>query len=316
MRRSGRWREYLPGILILTGLVAISMTVFFLDTIRRSLAEGPEIVVLAGEARGLIPGADVWVSGSPSGRVTRVEFGDPEGRAEGRVVVHATLHWTAVPFLRSDTEATISSSALLAPVVLKLDPGSPDSGPFDFADTLAVPVARTSDYLLSLASSARGAVDTLVLLSAQLTERLRDGPGTVAGLRRDTLLIAQMKTMSAQVRTIAETLQAETSFPARLAADSLGAAVATMASTLRSLGGEERAVEVTEAVVDLADGLERISANLDRLDSDLRAGKGTAGRAVYDDELARQQTAFYARLDSLKSELKRKPWRWLRFKLF
>ena len=292
------------------------MTVFFLDTIRRALAEGPEIVVLAAEARGLIPGADVWVSGSPSGRVTRVEFGNPEGRAESRVVVHATLHWTAVPFLRADTEATISSSSLLAPVVLKLDPGSPDSGPLDFADTLAVPVARSTDYLLSLASSARGAVDTLVLLSDQLTVRLREGPGTAAGLRGDTLLIARMKLMSAQVHTISATLRAETSFPARLAADSLGADVASMASTLRSLGGEERAVEVTEAVVELADRLERISANLDRLDSDLRAGKGTAGRAVYDDELARQQAAFYARLDSLKFELRRKPWRWLRFKLF
>ena len=316
MRRSGRWREYLPGILILAGLVTISMTVFFLDTIRRGLAEGPDIVVVAAEAHGLIPGADVWVSGSPSGRVTRVDFGDPEGRAEGRVVVHATLHRTAVPFLRSDTRATISSSALLAPVVLKLDPGSPDSGPFDFADTLAVPVARTTDHLLSLASSARGAVDTLALLSAQLTERMREGPGTVAELRRDTLLIAQMKTMSAQVRTIAETLRAETSFPARLAADSLGATVESMASTLRSLGGEERAAEVTEAVLNLANGLERVSANLDRLDSDLRAGRGTAGRAVYDDELARQQAAFYARLDSLKSELRQNPGRWLRFKLF
>jgi phospholipid/cholesterol/gamma-HCH transport system substrate-binding protein len=272
--------------------------------------------VLAAEARGLIPGADVWVSGSPSGRVTSVDFGDPEGRAESRVVVHATLHWTAVPFLRSDTEATIASSSLLAPVVLKLDPGSPDAGPFDFADTLAVPVARTTDYLLSLVNSARGAVDTLGLLTAQLTERLSEGPGTAAGLRRDTLLMAQMQTMSAQVDAISETLRAETSFPARLAADSLGATITSMASALRSLGGEERAAEVTEAVVELANRMERISASLDRLDSDLRAGKGTAGRAVYDDELARQQAAFYARLDSLKSELRRQPWRWLRFKLF
>ncbi|MCK5489417.1 MAG: MCE family protein [Gemmatimonadetes bacterium] len=316
MRRPERWREYLPGLLILTVIVSISMTVFFLDTIRRALVEGPEIVVLAAEARGLIPGADVWVSGSPSGRVTRVFFGDPEGRAESRVVIHATLHWTAVPFLRSDAEATISSSSLLSPVVLKLAPGNPGSGPLDFADTLQVPVVRSTDYLLSLVSSARAAVDTLALLSRQLAERLEEGPGTVAGLRRDTLLIGRMKIMSAQARTISATLRAESSLPARLAADSLGTTLAAMVGTLRNLGGEERAVEITEAVVDLANRLERISANLDRLDTDLRAGRGTAGRALYDDELARQQAAFYARLDSLKSELRRKPWRWLRFKLF
>jgi len=292
------------------------MTVFFLDTIRRALVEGPEIVVLAAEARGLIPGADVWVSGSPSGRVTRVYFDDPKGRAESRVVVHATLHWAAVPFLREDARATIGSSSLLAPVVLKLDPGSPDSGPFDFADTLAVPVVRSTDHLLALASSAREAVDTLVVLSQRLSERLAEGPGTAAGLRRDTMLIAQMQVMAAHARFISATLRAETSLPARLAADSLGATLSAMAGTLRDLRGEERAAEVTEAVMGLAEGLERISANLDRLDRDLLAGKGTAGRVLYDDEIARQQEAFYAKLDSLKSELRRKPWRWLRFKLF
>lgn len=292
------------------------MTVFFLDSIRRALVEGPEIVVLAAEARGLIPGADVWVSGSPSGRVTRVYFDDPEGQPESRVVVHATLHWAAIPFLREDTRATISGSSLLAPVVLKLDPGSPDSGPFDFADTLTVPATRSTDHLLALANSARTAVDTLVVLSQRLTERLAEGPGTAAGLRRDTMLIAQMKAMAANARVVTTTLQADSSLPARMAADSLGATLTAVAATLKSLQGEERAVEVTEAVMSLAERLERISANLDRLDRDLRAGKGTAGRAVYDDELARQQEAFYARLDSLKSELRRKPWRWLRFKLF
>lgn len=69
-------------------------------------------------------------------------------------------------------------------------------------------------------------------------------------------------------------------------------------------------------MVSLAERLERISAGLDKLDRDLRAGRGTAGRALYDDEIARQQEAFQARLDSLRSELRRKPWRWLRFKLF
>jgi hypothetical protein len=201
-------------------------------------------------------------------------------------------------------------------VVLKLDPGSPGSGPFDFADTLAVPIARSTDYLLDLASSARAAVDSLVLLSTDLAARLAQGPGTAASLRRDTVLIQRMKVMSEHAQTVSRTFRSESALPARLAADSLGEALAAMASTLRNLRGEKRAAEVTGAVVELTDRLERISVNLDRLDRDLRAGRGTAGRALYDDELARQQEAFYARMDSLKSELRRKPWRWLRFKLF
>jgi ABC-type transporter Mla subunit MlaD len=292
------------------------MTVFFLDTIRRALVEGPEIVVLAAEARGLIPGAEVWVAGSPSGRVTRVLFDDPDGPAESRIVIHATLHRAALPFLRSDAEATIGSSSLLAPVILKLDPGDPGSGPLDFADTLTVPGLRSTDHLLLLAREAREAVDTLASLSRDLVIRLDEGPGTAARLRRDTALLERMTAISANARSISTALQAEDALPARLAADSLGTALSAMAGALRSLRGEERASEVTEAVVSLAERLERISAGLDKLDRDLRAGRGTAGRALYDDEIARQQEAFQARLDSLRSELRRKPWRWLRFKLF
>jgi len=316
VRRTDRWREFVPGILILAGLLTISTTVFFLDTIRRALVEGPEIVVLAAEARGLVPGADVWVAGSPSGRVTRVVFDDPDGPAESRVVIHATLHWAALPFLRSDAEARINSSSLLAPVILKLDPGAPDSGPLDLADTLTVPALRSSDQLIAMARAARVGVDTLASLSRDLLHRLEEGPGTAARLRGDTALLERLAAISANAGSISAALQAEDALPARLAADSLGTALSAMVGALRSLRGEERASEVTDAVVGLADRLERISESLDKLDRDLRAGRGTAGRALYDDEIARQQQAFQARLDSLRSELRRKPWRWLRFKLF
>ncbi|MEE8572988.1 MAG: MCE family protein, partial [Gemmatimonadota bacterium] len=149
VRRSDRWRSNVPGILILVGLVTISTAVFLLDGIRRALVEGPEIVVLAAEGRGLVPGSDVWVAGSPAGRVKSVVFADPHGPTESRVVIRATLVRTAVPFLRADTRASISSAALLAPLVLKLDPGHPGSGPLDITDTLRVPPERSTEQMLS-----------------------------------------------------------------------------------------------------------------------------------------------------------------------
>ncbi len=316
VRGSDSWRSRLPGVLILVALVVVSTTVFFLDTIRRALTEGPEITVLAAEARGLTPGADVWVAGSPSGRVTGVDFDDPAGPAQSRVVIQARLHWAAIPSLGADTEARIASSALLAPVVLKLDPGGRGDGTFDSEDTLTVPPLRSTDQLLSLATAARGAVDTLMMLSRELTDRLTLGPGTAAGLRGDTALVRRMRHVSAHSLEVYAALRSEDALPSRMAADSLAPALTEMFGALRSLADEEQAEDVTSAVTVLAERLERISSNMDRLDRDLRAGRGTAGRALYDDEIARQRAGFEARLDSLKSELRRKPWRWLRFKLF
>lgn len=315
-RAPGSWRAHLPGLLILAALAAVSTTVFFLDSIRRAVAEGPEIVVLAAEARGLTPGADVWVAGSPSGRVTRVVFDDPEGPPEGRVVIHATLHRAAVPFLRSDAGATIGSSALLAPVVLKLDPGKPVNGPFDFADTLEVPTLRSTDHLLSLARAGRGAVDSLTSLAGALSAKMSEGRGSVARLRSDTALMERLARMSADAGAVSVALAADQALPARLAADSLGVTLAAVAGSLRGPGAEERAAETTGAVRDLAARLDRISAGLERLDRGLRAGRGTAGRAMHDDEIARQMEALQARMDSLKVELRREPGRWLRLRLF
>ena len=313
---SGPWRSYLPGLLILGVVITTSGAVFFLDTIRRALAEGPDVIVMAQDARGLVPGADVWIAGSPSGRVTRVLFADPEGPPDSRVVVHATLRRSAARFLRSGAEATISSSSLLAPVVLKLTTGDPAGPPFDFKDTLFVPAARTTEQLLALAASARGAVDTLLTLSRALAEELEAGSGSAAGFRRDTVLAARMQRISIGAESVAGALRSESSLPARAAADSLGPTLASVLSTLRQLGDEEKASEVAEAVVTLTRRLERIAVSLDRIDGDLRSGKGTAGRALYDDEIERQQEAARARLDSLKSELRRRPWRWLRVRLF
>lgn len=289
---------------------------FFLDTIRRAVAEGPEIVVLASEARGLTPGAAVWVAGSPAGRVTQVLFDDPEGPAESRVVIRATLHWKAVPYLRGDTRAAISPSALLAPVVLKLDPGHAQSGPFNLGDTLAVPALRTTDQLLSLARAAREQVDTLTTLSRALSARLADGPGTAARLRQDAELVGRMRRVNSNARTLSLALRSDESLFARLAADSLGPTLAAMAVALRDLDSEEGAAAATGAMTDLSERLDRISENLVRLDRNLRAGRGTAGRAVYDDEIARQTEALRARLDSLRAELRENPGRWLRFRLF
>ena len=287
-----------------------------MDAIRRAVAEGPEIVVLAAEARGLTPGADVWVAGSPSGRVTRVLFDDPEGPPGSRVIIHATLHWAAVPFLRSDARATIASAALLAPVVLKLDPGNPLNGPFDYADTLQVPNLRSTDHLLSLARAGREAVDSLTSLAGALSARLAEGPGSVARLRSDTALIERLAVMSANARAVSVALAADQAFPARMAADSLGVTLASLAANLQGLRGEEGAGEAPGAVLDLAAHMDRIAAGLGRLDRGLRAGRGTAGRAVYDDEISRQVEAFQARMDSLKVEMRKDPGRWLRLRLF
>jgi phospholipid/cholesterol/gamma-HCH transport system substrate-binding protein len=303
-------------VVILWSLVGISTFVFFLDTIRRSLLEGPRIVVLAAEARGLIPGSDVWIAGSPAGRVTDVAFGDPAGPEGGRVVVHALLHRTAIPYLRAGAEARISSSSLLAPVVLKLTPGDPSSGPFDPVDTLSVPRNETTEEFVRLAGDSRVVMESLFFELEALRERLDEGPGTIASLRGDSVLLSRFRRLADQARTLSDAIGERDGLASLIAGDSVGPALGGLVSGFRTLAAGSQPTEVRDSVVELVSALERISVSLSTLDSDLRAGRGTAGRALNDDEIVRQQRLLRARLDSVRSELMWQPWRWLRFKLF
>lgn len=305
----------LPGILILIGLIGTSTLVFFTDTLRRTLAEGPHIVVLASAARGLVSGAEVWIAGAPSGRVTSVRFGDPVAGRE-RVIVEAVLYRTALPYLGTDATARIGSSALLSPAVLKLEPGGPGAGPFDPRDTLHVIPDLTREQFMTLAAEARGATDSLSEVLRLLDDRLARGPGTLARLRADTAFLAALPRIDVAAGRLSTALRSEESLPALLAADSVGPVLARLVAGLHTMATDERTGQVADTVAALVEGLARISESLALMDESLRAGSGTAGRALYDDEIRRQQASLRARLDTVRSELLRRPWRWLRFKLF
>ena len=52
------------------------------------------------------------------------------------------------------------------------------------------------------------------------------------------------------------------------------------------------------------------------LDQHLSSARGTAGRAIHDREIQNQVGLFRARADSARAELARRPFRWLRVRLF
>ena len=118
------WKAVRPGLLILGTLLVVSLLTFFTDALRRATTEGPLITLLAPEVGGLERGSDVWLAGTPSGRVLGVAFREPGGRIGERVAIEAVMRWEAMPFLRHDARVTIGSGSLLAPAVVKIRPGT------------------------------------------------------------------------------------------------------------------------------------------------------------------------------------------------
>lgn len=308
---SRSWSELRAGVLALAAVAVAATVVFSLDLVLREMAEGPRIVVVASEARNLRPGAPVWVSGVPGGRVTGMSFQPPEGGRTGRVVVRAVLRERAGELLRRDADARIRSASLLAPAILDLRPGEA-SERFDPGDTLVAETPVSREDLVGRMEGLLDRLDRLAPNASRLAARLDEGPGTLASLRRDPDVLEELRGASARLEELA---RADGSL-SRLAGDTaLAERARRVRERLASLAGaaEGPAGERWSA---LAADVARVGVRVDSLSARIAAGRGSAGRFLTDTELVDAVARVRTRMDSVRAELLAHPFRWLRFRIF
>ncbi len=314
LRRPDSWQDVIPGITVLIVVIPLVVGVFFVDSLRRALIEGPTVIVLADEIRGLAPGANVWVAGKPAGRVQSIAFVGSGSSDPGLVALRIILLRQAAPMLRADATVRIGRSALLSPPVVKFRPGSPDALPYDFADTLTVTPGSDIQTFRALADSGRVAVTRLSAELARLKTEMASGRGSLPRLRRDPVLAGNLIALGDRMAILNESLAGVTGFW-QLAGDSVSRErIARLAESINTIS--QQADARAGALEPIYQALDEISARIARLDNHLRSSAGTAGRLLYDGELQLQSERTRAQLDSLQLELAAQPFRWLRFRLF
>ena len=308
------WQDVVPGIIVLATLVLLAVGIFFIDALRREFLEGPTVILLADDIRGLAPGADVWVAGKPAGRVKSISFVDSGTSEPGRVVLHVVLLREAVRSLRADATAQIGQSSLLAPPVVQFRPGSPDAPPFDFGDTLTVTPVPGIETFRALADSGRVAVAELSGDLARLESELATGDGTLPRLRRHPEVAGQLTAIGQRAELLGESWARSGGFR-QLTRDSASRAhMARLSESMNTLSGQ--ASMRASAFAPITQALEDLRERNERLDASLRAARGTVGRLLHDGELQLQTERTQALSDSLRFELAADPLRWLRFRLF
>lgn len=309
------WDDLRVGLAVLICLVPLAVGVFWLDALRRVLVEGPELVVLADEISGLEPGADVWVAGSPAGRVTSISFVGTHDGDPGRVAVRLVLRREAGPVVRSDAEARIGSSSLLAPPVVKLSPGSPNAPPYDFSDTLEVSTLPGLEEFRMLADSGRTALVRLQEDVGALGREMESGSGTLPRLRRQPELLAELDRQRVRYHDL-RSAWGEDGLGAAWRDTSLRAQAGNVGERLRGLVGEVTAEDRARPAERLPAAAEALRSRATRLAGRLEAADGTLGRLANDDELRRQAERTRSLLDSLLVETTAHPLRFLHFRLF
>jgi hypothetical protein len=318
-REALAWRDVSAGFALIGIVTAISLSVFFLDEIRRAFEEGPRLVAVSESAPELVPGSIVWVAGRPAGRVLSVTFREPRGPGSGNIVIEAVLRRSVGDVIRRDATARIRPSDLLEPVVLAIEPGSPGQPPFDFADTLVTMAASLElERLFAQLDSLRVDTDRRVARADALRRLMREGTGSAAALQRDRALRDSLEARRQDFLALRPgdsgggtigALIRDTLLASRF--DSVRARLARFVTIRDSLdrGGAVGTRDASAALASLGESFRL-------LDEDLQAGYGTVGRGLHDDEISRQAERLRSRIDSVFAELFADPRRWLRVRIF
>ena len=307
-RRPLVWSDVRRGAMQLAAIVVAAVGIFFMDETRLAMESGATLMLVAQEAGELRTGGSVWVAGKQAGKVTDIRFVEGRAARDPGLEIRTTLTREAAAALRRDASAKIQPSGLLAPFVVSIDPGTAAQAPYDFRDTLRAEVSIALGAIAVLGDSLGRVVDELKPVARRLREELRDGEGTLRAISEQPLRFAGLRADLAALRS---TLEAPSSI-GQLASDP------TLAASLRR--SRERLERLAEGASANRGGVgtsfESLAANLRALQNRLEAARGSAGRALHDREIQNQARLFRARADSVRLELARRPFSWLRIRLF
>jgi ABC-type transporter Mla subunit MlaD len=311
------WRNLTIGLAGLASVAAAVLVILLFARVGGVRGPKANIYVTAAEARGVLKGTNVMLSGKRIGTVEDIRFLPLDNDTLARLVIEAQVLRSALPMLRRDSYAEIRPSGTIigAPVV-DIAVGSSAAPPLAPGDTIRsrpqVAAERFLERFNALSEEVGGGLKEWrsVMVNVRSASgtfgavRVR-GPGDMAAFR--ALASSIVRRLDAGDGTLALLLR-DRELSARAssvvgAADSIGA---LLNSDRGNIGRFRRDTTLIAA-------LEATRAELAVISQALAEARGTAGRARHDTALTNELTEFRNQLDLLTEDVKRNPLRYLSF---
>jgi phospholipid/cholesterol/gamma-HCH transport system substrate-binding protein len=293
---------------ILAGLLGVTLWIedpgFF-----RKTGEVP-MTARFREVAGLVPGAEVWVYGTPSGRVKSIR---PDGR--GEVEVDLLLDYD--PALRSDATVEIRSRSALGGAVVSIHPGRAaepmPAGPIE-GKAAADAFGEVAGLVSENRASVKEAVENIRKITADLAEKsdrivdnfdrfaenartisddLAAGKGTIGKLLKEDTLHEDLTKTLESVRKVADDASGgggtlDVLLHDKSMAQDLKDSVASLKSVAGKLDRGDGTLGKLLNESKLHDDLAAAVADLRQITADLREGKGALGKLMYDEKVAQR----------------------------
>lgn len=317
MPRETHWRDLTLGLLALVVVGASAASVLLFARVGALRGSTVRLHAAVSEARGVLPGTEVWLAGQKIGTVSAVDFRPPSTDTTLRVLIAFDVLEAQHSQIRRDARVRIQpGGSFIGAPVLAIGTGTPATPPVAPGDTLrSAPAREFGAMRLEMATATaqlpaiianvrvlagqlgatRGTLGALGLDGRQqiglvgaevgrVTTRALRGTGTVAAALGGGPLVAHARRQLALVDSVRALLASDATSVGRLRRDST--LVRTVAALRRELG-----------VVQAA----------------LTEPRGSAGRVQHDSALVAEVARTRGELDRLAADFRRNPARYLPF---
>jgi len=317
------WAKLRVGIVISTGLILLLLTVFFAGKIGDLVSPKVDINAQFWNVRGLKSGAPVWISGIEIGYVKRISLHPQYG-----TLVTMSIKKSALPYVRSDSHATIITQGLLGDKYIELGGGTFEAGAISPGTIMEGEAQFEIKDMVEASSKSLLKFTEFVNKLNAITDHFENKEGTVAKLLRDPSLYNNLNESSAKlVAVLDEIKDSEGSMKMLIKDPSVYRNLLTASNSLEQFGrkmteGNGTLKRLAESP-EVFDNLNRASQRLDAALADIDAGKGALGTVIKDKELAGElkQTVSglrdaVAELKELTRDIKEHPRKYFKFSVF
>lgn len=316
MARAVRWRNLVPGILSTLGVLALVAAIVAYGRIGALRGDTYGIYVLTNEARGILENSDVWLAGKRVGVVDAIEFRPVTTDTAMRIRLTLKILQEHRDLIRTDSYAQIRSGGRLLgePVVYismgsdrypALEPGAIlASREQADAEDIASEIALASRQFPVIARNARQLLDQARELARQLDAVGSDEPGVAFRVvtRRAQRLTSAGSDSGSFGMFMADSLALLERLRLILArTDSLGRRLQETGHAFDRFSSDS---SLSREIADLRNEVSIVR-------SLVREPRGTAGRLMFDDAIARQLSRMERELGLLMKDVRNNPTRYL-----
>ena len=293
--RSLAWSELKVGVLTITAIVILALTIFFLTGDRGFPWQRYSLKTRFASVPGLKAGSPVRVAGLDVGTVTNVTL------AGNQVDVTFELSQDVRERITTDSVATLGSVSLLGESAVDITASATGT---PIPEWGYVPQGRTAAQFTDLANEVGEGVQNL----SALISDIRGGRGTVGKLMTDEQLYAELNRFAVSARTLTDSLRSDRGTLGRLmndrrAAESLEAALANIQTLTGRINAGEGSIGKLLNDDAFSRSLTSATASFDAVAASIRKGEGTMGKLVTDPALFEKLNSMSGRLDELMLRL-------------